>query len=126
MSDVINNENETQTWAQLYALRGGWREPRRDGHEFSQTCRRGHAYESDNPEPRCPTCESVFTEADFEREAFRAQDRRVNWWGFAVSVLILSLFAWALWSGVDEQGRVDDSKTCAGNWDCDGTKEARR
>lgn len=112
MSDVINNETETQTWAQLHALRGGYRPLRRDGHEYEQTCRRGHKYESDNPEPQCPTCAAVFTDVDIEAgmSAFRAQDKRTTWLGLVMSVLLLSVFAWCLWSGIEEQGRIDDAQ----------------
>ena len=108
MSDT-NKTNETKTWAQLYALRGGWRQPRRDGQEYEQTCRRGHVYESDAPEPRCPTCESVFAGVDVESKmpSYRMQDAI----GVAIIIIILSFFTWCLWSGIEEKGRIDETNS---------------
>jgi len=112
MSDT-NETRETETWAQMHAPRGGWRPLRRDGQEYEQTCRRGHKYESDSPEPQCPTCAAVFTEVDIEAEmsAFRAQNRSIDAaFGMVIVLAILSVFAWCLWSGIEAQGRIDDAQ----------------
>ena len=108
MSDT-NETNETKTWAQLYALRGGWRPLRRDGHEYEQECGHGHKYQSDSPKPTCPICPHVFAEVDIEaeRSAFRRQDRRMNWFGMLVIIAALWLFAWALCGGLEAQGKID-------------------
>jgi hypothetical protein len=95
-------------FSQLHSLRGGYRPLRRDGHEWEQVCRRNHHYESNSAEPRCPTCETLFAEADVVGER-AAQRRSDNWVGLLITLLVLSLFAWALHGGVEEQGRIDEA-----------------
>lgn len=66
----------------------------------AQTCGMGHRYETDNREPRCPTCATVFADIEEEEAAFRRTDRIVS---IAVTLFVLGFFAWALYGGLEAQ-----------------------